>query len=433
MGKNGTGMRILKLEAENVKRISAVAITPDGSLVVIGGKNGAGKTSVLDSIAIALGGKNLCPAKPIKDGAERGVVKVDLGELVVERTFTQKESYLTLKTGEGYRVDSPQAILDGLVGKLSFDPLAFANMKPADQAETLKALVGLDLSKLDEERSQVYEARTAANKSVRETQARLDGMPAHEGVPGEVVSVSDLMTELKAREESNDANADQRESLDLMRQAVSRDHEERTALLEQIESLQSRAHSFGVLIEEAESKIQGTAEIVDDLQDANVDEIRTQIAAADEVNAKVRANAARAETAQGLETVQREATKLDDRIKKIDQKKAEQLASAEFPIEGLAFDEDGVIFNRIPFDQISQAEKLRVSVAMGLSMNPKLRVMLIRDGSLLDEENLALIAQMAEENDAQIWIERVGNGAEISVLIEDGTVVQPASEPVEVS
>ena len=109
-------------------------------------------------------------------------------------------------------------------------------------------------------------------------------------------------------------------------------------------------------------------------------------------------------------------------ISEIDERKRAELAAAEFPVAGLGFDDDGVLLNDLPFSQASSAEKLRVSVAMGLAMNPRLRVLLIRDGSLLDEESLGIIQEMAEKSDAQIWIERVGEGAECQVIIEDGSI-----------
>ena len=52
--------------------------------------------------------------------------------------------------------------------------------------------------------------------------------------------------------------------------------------------------------------------------------------------------------------------------------------------------------------------------------DPKLKVLLIKDGSLLDEDNLKLISEMAEEADAQLWIERVGIDSNTTVIMEDG-------------
>jgi len=421
-------MQIVKLEAQNVKRLTAVEIEPDGSLVVVGGRNGAGKTSVLDSIAYALGGKALCPSKPIREGQEKAVIKVDLGEFTVERTFTAKDSYLTLKTKDGARYDKPQAILDGLVGTLTFDPLAFANRRPVDQAETLKRLVGLDLSEMDAARAEAYAQRTDANRGVKELQARLKAMPVHEDVPAEPVSVSGLMDELRVREEANRANDAQREKLEQLRNQAKQAQADRDRLKVQVEALTKELEAEEVALQEIGKNGKALAAKVDKLEDADVAEIRRQIAAADGINEQVRVNQAREQLVQTLQENEERAADLDAQIKEIDQQKADALAAAEFPVDGLSFDEDGVTFNGLPFEQSSQAEKLRVSVAMGLAMNPKLRVMLIRDGSLLDEENLELIARMAEENDAQIWIERVGAGAEVSVLIEDGMVAKAPGE-----
>ena len=55
-------------------------------------------------------------------------------------------------------------------------------------------------------------------------------------------------------------------------------------------------------------------------------------------------------------------------------------------------------------------------------MNPKLKVMLIRDGSLLDDNSMKLLVEEADKSGAQIWIEVVGNRADCSVVIEDGEI-----------
>ena len=108
----------------------------------------------------------------------------------------------------------------------------------------------------------------------------------------------------------------------------------------------------------------------------------------------------------------------------IDEAKQDLLSKAKFPIEGLSFDESGVYYNETPFSQCSSAERLRVSTAMGMAALNKdpngLKIILIRDGSLLDADNLKMISDMAEKNGYQVWIERVGEGQECTVIIEDG-------------
>ncbi len=413
--------KIVALDIENVKKVSAVHIEPDGSMVIIGGQNGAGKSSVLDSIAYALGGKTLLPKRPIKDGTEKATIRVNLGELIVERTFTPVGSYLTVKNQDGFTTSSPQAILDALVGKLTFDPLAFATQQQTERAELLRSLAGLDFSDLDEEREAVFSGRRDLNRDVKALKATLDSMPLEEA-PASPVSVSALMEELRRREDINAANARDREELEEQRRQVTALKKDREEVVSQIERLQNDLAELEEAIKEQIESGKTNAKRVEKLQDLDVDEIRQQISDADEINSKVRHNEKRATTEAAYIEAKAKADKMTDRLQEIDEQKAQTISAAEFPIDGLSITDNDVLFKGIPFDQISQAEKLRISVAIGLHMNPKLRIMLVRDGSLLDETNLQLLQSLAEKNDAQIWVERVGNGPEISVLIEDGTI-----------
>jgi hypothetical protein len=215
-------MQIVKLVSQNIKRLSAISIEPGAApLVVVGGRNRAGKSSVLDSIAYALGGKDLIPAEPIRAGEAEARITADLGDLVVTRVFRrdrlpcdcgvtnsgdmpirgddemhlqkcawhrfgETRSALTVKSKDGATYPSPQSMLDKLIGKLSFDPLAFATQAkddPKRAAETLRQLVGLDLEPLDIARKTAFEERTAASKALRTLEGAMATLPRHEGVP----------------------------------------------------------------------------------------------------------------------------------------------------------------------------------------------------------------------------------------------------------
>ena len=117
-------MKIISLKAENVKRLHAVEITPDGNVVVISGRNGQGKTSVLDSIAMALGGASASKltTKPIREGQKEASVTVDLGDFTVTRKWRGSNSNLSVMSKDGAEFRSPQRFLDEKLGALSFDP-----------------------------------------------------------------------------------------------------------------------------------------------------------------------------------------------------------------------------------------------------------------------------------------------------------------------
>src|ERR1035437_1668436 len=132
-------MKIIRFEAENIKKLRVVEITPSGNIVEITGANGAGKTSILDSIWYALGGAENIPSVPLRKGAKNGHVKLDLGEIVVMRRFSSSGSTdLRVESKDGTALKSPQSILDRLVGSLTFDPLEFSRMKPTEQLATIR-------------------------------------------------------------------------------------------------------------------------------------------------------------------------------------------------------------------------------------------------------------------------------------------------------
>lgn len=431
--------KILKLSSQNVKRLSAVEITPDGNVVVIGGKNGQGKSSVLDSIMYALGGGATLPQMPVRSGQDGAEIIVDLGELVVKRTFTKAGgSSLTVTNKDGAKYPSPQAILDKLVGTLSFDPLEFAR-RTETQAETLRQLVGLNFSALDGDRVKVYDERTAINREAKNLAAQVAAKVKHDGVPEEETPTASILKEQQDASETNTTNARLRSRLERARNEIVEQekglaahdtyiadhkseilrHQDCISKIEAEKAASTEAltaRKIGFKTSEAEIAI---------LKDIDLSPFQTRAQEAEATNAKVRANRERAALQQQLEAKQKSAADLTAKIDGIDAEKQKAITGAKYPIPGLSFDTTGnVLFNGIPFSQASSAEQTKVSIAIGLALNPKLRVLLIRDGSLLDEDSLAMVADIAAKADAQVWMERVSTGGEVSVVIEDGMVAK---------
>jgi energy-coupling factor transporter ATP-binding protein EcfA2 len=408
-------VNIVSLTSENFKRLKAVRIEPNGTMVVVGGRNAQGKSSVLDSIAAALGGKDAVPDLALRQGAESGQIILDLGDIVVRRGFTEGgNTTLTVKNKDGATFSSPQAMLDKLVGKLSFDPLAFARMKPTDQLATLKQLVGLDFTAQDAARKKVYDERTAVGTLGKSAKARLDALPpVPADTPTTEVSVTDLMRDLESAEARNSrVDAWRRDAADLDRQ--------RATVQQHISDLETQLANAKAKLDLIMGSI--NAHGAEPAKEAT-DDLRARIASAESINRNVRLAAQRQALADEIARATADWASKTKAIEAVDADKAKAIAAAPMPVPGLSLSDAGVLLNGVPFAQASSAEQLRVSVAMGLALNPKLRVVLIRDGSLLDADSMAIIAAEAAKHEAQLWVEKVSATKDgCTVLIEDGEV-----------
>lgn len=396
-------MKIISLTAENVKRLKAVEITPDGNVVTITGRNAQGKTSVLDAIWLALGGGPAAKGttRPIRDGEAKASVTLDLGDFIVTRTWTGAKSTLTVKSREGATFSGPQGVLDALVGRLSFDPLEFTRLSAREQTAALLDLVELDvdLDALAAKRQAAYDKRTEVG---RRGKALGDTPAIVPGVPDEEVSAGALVASIRAAEAQRSKQREEREALGLA--------------LAKVKELEADLANWRAAVESHQATVDAHGPLAD------VDALEAELASVEGTNRAVRANANARDIAARKDALRAEYERLTGRIEAIDQAKSNALATATFPVDGLGFDDTGVTFQGVPFSQASSAEQIRVSLAMAMSLNPRLRVIRILDGSLLDADNLALIEQMAAEQDYQVWIERVSDPSETAVVIEDGEV-----------
>lgn len=416
-------MKIVEFHAENVKRLKLVSIKPNGDTIVIGGENGAGKTTVLDCIDMAFAGAKKVASVPVRTGQTAAKVLIDTGELKIERRFSTASGTSLIVTGaDGKRIASPQAVLDKLYSAVAFNPLEFAGQDSGKQAATLRRIVGLDFAALDAERARIYQEREASGRILAQTKARLAAMPAPAAnVLAEEVSVAALMAQKEDAEQINQSHAQVRRQYEQARERT----EEAARVVENLRKQLAVAEEQYAGLKTTENSAQdAVAELADDIDTAPIVE---KIKGAESINRAVRAKAERARVAAELAALETARTESTEAIGQVDAEKAAKLAAAKWPVDGLGFSDDGVTYRGLPFDQASQSERLRVSVAIGIALNPTLRVLLIRDASLLDKASMATLRTLAVEHDVQLWIERVGDGDEGAVILEDGEVKAPAT------
>lgn len=429
-------MRVINLQAENFKVLHAVEITPEGHVVEITGKNGSGKSSVLDAIYVALVGRSVAPPKPVRNGEETCQIRLDLGDLTITRKFTIKDGgqmtdSLKVENADGLRYSKPQEVLDALLGEIGFDPFGFCQMKPKEQAEALLQMVPLpvDLDEMAELDQSDFQKRRDINRDVASLKSQMDAIPK-EDVPAEVPDRASLVEQLGNAANTNTAIEHDRVARERTASNIEVIRNQAEMARQSAERLRREAAEQEALAVTRDEEANGLAAGLEALpplaEPVDTDAIRDQLRTADETLAKVERQKRRTDLESRHTTAVQQSEALTAAMADRARKRNEALAGAKMPIQGLAFalDEKGqpvVQFGGVPFEQASTAEQLRASTAIAMSANPSLRVLRIKDGSLLDDDSMSLLAEMAKADDFQLWIERVGTGG-VGIVMENGEV-----------
>jgi DNA repair exonuclease SbcCD ATPase subunit len=422
-------VRIISLEADNFKRLRAISITPTKDVVEITGENGHGKSSTLDAIWAALGGKDAAPAKPIRTGAKDAEIRLLLGDdgvpkLKVTRRFGLKEGVpfttnLVVESADGGRPDKQQGTLNALIGDFCFDLDAFMGLKDEEQITVLRRFVpDVDFETIKGLNKRDYDIRTEVNRKAKEarTQAEAIPLPPEGSSAPERVNVAALENKL-AQAATVNADIAQRRAA----------RENAKARIDQITNEIERLHEEQ---EGLEAKLAAAPPLPDPV---DTDKVQADLVAGRAANAAAEAADRRFALETQAETHEAESKRLTKAMEDRDEGAAKAVQAAKMPIDGLGFGDGFVTLNGEPFRQASMAQKIRASVAIAAAMNPKLRVARVADGSLLDKKSWGLLEAFAAEHDLQIWVETVDAKGPAAIMIEDGGIVAtPEKDPGDV-
>lgn len=413
-------MKILKLTAENFKKLSAVEITPDGNVVVISGKNAAGKSSVLDAIEATLRGGRCLPKQPIKAGEIRGKTETLLGEITPEYKVTRKffGTSSTLKVesiGENTiaEVRSPQAFLDGVVGSISFDPLAFLNKTPSEQRDSLLIFLNLNLDEFTEKIANIKAQRSEVKKEKERKLHEAESITTTPNLPPQEVSSESLLAELSIitihNEKCQEIAAENR----VGRVRLQSTEVDIATAEKSIRDWQARLVTLQTMKADVEKTIRPEVPTQDSA------EVEAKLKSLSATNEAIRLNAQKKQAMTAMERCVEGYSKLGDDIKVVENQKAKKLAETVMPVEGLAILPDGLTYDRIPLEQVNKAKRLEICIAISMAMNPKLKVLRI-DGNVLDTKSLLALGKIIDDQGYQVWIEKVSDDNTIGFYIEDG-------------
>ena len=407
-------MKISKLEIENVKRVKAVSLEPtQNGLTVIGGKNNQGKTSVLDSIAWALGGDKFKPTSARREGSVVPPylhVEMDNG-LVVERRGENS----ALKVIDPAGRKGGQQLLNEFVETFALDLPRFMGQTSKEKANVLLHIIGVEdqLKKLDYDEATTFNRRRELGRIALQKQKYADELPLYPDVPKEPISASELILrqqEILAKNGENQRLRNEYANL------VSR-RDELTAKLAELQN--ERAE----ILLKLETAAKTTAQLVDE----STEEIRESLLNIEQINAKVRANGERERAEIEAEQYKKDYETLTGELDKIRDSRSKLLDGADLPLPGLSVTDGELTYNGVKWDCMSGSDQLKTATAIVRRLNPKCGFVLLDKLEQMDIDTLREFGQWLESEGLQAIATRVSTGDECSIIIEDGTAVTEKS------
>ncbi len=409
-------IKINKLEIENVKRIKAVKIEPskDG-LTIIGGDNNQGKTSVLDSIAWALGGDKYRPSNAVREGSTipPNLHIVMSNGLVVERKG--KNSSLKVTDPEGNK--SGQQLLNEFVEQLAIDLPKFMESSGKEKAKILLKTLGIGdkLTELEQKETELFNHRHAIGKIADQKKKFADEQTYYPDAPKDLVSPSDLIKQQQGILAKNGENQRKREHVQRYKQSVALLRMEVDSMKEQLEKKEAE-------LKTAEDDLQIAMVSAEGLLDQSTAELEASIANIEEINRKVRANMDKDKAEEDAMEYKNQYAELTKQIDDTRKAQIDLLNSVDLPLPELSVRNGELIYKGQQWDNMSGSDRLKVSTAIVRKLNPKCGFVLLDKLEQMDVKTLNEFGQWLEEEGLQAIATRVSTGDECSIIIEDGYV-----------
>lgn len=412
-------VKITQFEAENVKRIRATTLTPTASgLTVIGGRNGQGKTSVLDALAWALGGEKYRPGAARREGSVLPPrLRVELSNgIVVERSGKNSDLKVIDETGRR----AGQQLLNTFVEQFALDLPRFMQSTSREKAETLLRLIGLrdQVEALERQEGELYDQRRAIGQIADQKKKYAQELPQYPDAPAEPVSACEL---IRRQQEILAQNGENQRK----RQRAARLEEEKERLHRQLDELRQR---YQAVCRDCEVAARDAL----DLLDEGTEELERDLREIEEINARVRVNRDKARAEAEAKDYGDQYTALTGRLEEIRRQKRDLLLGAKLPLEGLGVEKGELTYQGLPWDCMSGSDQLKVSAAIVRALNPRCGFLLLDKLEQMDLDTLREFGAWMEAEGLQGIATRVSTGGECSLIIEDGCAVgqaPPAEAP----
>lgn len=400
-------IKINKLEIENVKRVKAVKMEPaQNGLTIIGGRNNQGKTSVLDSIAWALGGNTFRPTDAKRDGSaiDPYLHIVMSNGLVVERKGKNSDLKVTDPSGQ----KAGQQLLDSFVEKLALNLPKFMEASDQEKADTLLNIIGIGpkLKELEKEEKDLYQERLTIGRIADQKDKFAKEQAYYPDAPKELVSAGDLIHQQQ----------------DIMARNAQRTQwkRDRDRLLDERAKVDDQIRELTERLRDLDQKLKDTEHSPKEMQMESTAELEKNIANVEEINRKVRANLDKDKAEEDALTYKHQYERLSDDIMGVRKERMDLLNHANLPLPELTVEDGKLKYKGQQWDNMSGSDRLKVATAIVRKLNPECGFVLVDKLEQMDMESLKEFGEWAESEGLQIIATRVSTGSECSIIISDG-------------
>lgn len=460
-------MYIKRLELLNFQVIEKFEADFDGAVYFVTGDNELGKSTLLKAIGALLTGQR---DDVLRNGASKGFAKMVVGddgeEYDVQLSFTEANprGTLTIKQKTTGMATNNVSMLQRIFGYQDFDAVEFSRWSETaegrrKQIAVVKSLlpekVRNRIEEIDETVTTMKAERTGINRDVKTFAALYESIEKQLD-PGDVekyaapVDVTALMERQKTNaqliEKAKSVRAmwalrtEQLAAIPEREKAIRKAHTDATVAAEK--ALQEAQAAYRSAMDAAHNEMEKALEALEaerkDYTDRKTNaeqwlakyeqnnpektDVQSLLADAEAHNKRYNLVCQFKEKKQQYEAVKAKAEKMDSDIDKLTSERAGLIASAELPIAGLSFTDDGLTLNGIPFvpGKVSDSQILMTATKLVVASNPNTRIFRIARGESLGAKRLAEIIEIARENHFQGFVENVVRGQE-ELRIEEYT------------
>lgn len=441
--KNKEGLRFTSLEVENFKSIEKKIINIQGRSFLITGKNGQGKSSLIQALLSAVGDPKQQPSIAIKSGETKASTKVKIEgvlngeprEYTVEMYYTPKnqKGRLVLLNEKGEQVKSPASTLDAIIGDISFDIFKFLKSKKQDQIKVLKELsgVGVEIDKLDIEYKKLYTERSFMNRKVEES----DTVMNNHGLTQDEIDLYSNPIDLAPLQLEMSGISEKITTFNNIKHKTGYFIDRGNTLTSQQDVLQQKIEEHKASILKIEEEIAFNAKEIDMCREnskkgaawmeanpePSASEVSTRIQNASVHNEKHAKVLQLSEKHKALLADKDTLQKLNDDMETILEKKTDIIKKSKLPIKGLTFTDEDILYNKLPLEdgQINTQQLIDIGFEIAMSLNPNLRVIFLHEGSLFDQESLDALIKKCEARGYQLICEIVSDSPDLEIVFTE--------------